>query len=71
MAKKTQYERIATTLKTAGKRGASYRDLMVRCGTNYPWKRLDEMRGQGYTFQCWFTDDTPARTMVRLVSVPK
>lgn len=71
MAKKTQYARIESVLTKVGKHGASYRDLIVRCGTNWPHKRLSEMERAGYTFKRWQTYDTPARTMVALVSAPK
>ena len=69
--KKTQYSKIATVLQAAGKCGASYRDLILKCGTNWPHKRISEMERHGYTFRRWQTYDTPARTMVALVSAPK
>mgnify|MGYP001597485578 CR=1 FL=1 len=65
--KATQYSRIAAFL--ARHKLATYHDLMLHCGCNWPHKRLAEMEARGYQF--WRgSSGTPAHTVVRMTERP-
>ena len=66
--KRTQYSSIIAYLRQH--QLATYRDLMLHCGCNWPHKRLAELEGRGYSFTRVQRGE-PLHTVVRLVGVPR
>lgn len=69
MAKQTQYQRIIQFLREH--KIATYRDLMLHGGGNWPHRRLLELEARGYRFDRWLQGESPRHTVVHLVSAPK